>query len=406
MEELASTSRVIIRIAAETQFGKVPTTGNHRVIPANSESLTYGIDKTQSEEINPSRGVSDVIPTSASASGSISVELKASVYDSLIEAGLQGTWGTLPVAPIVGAVVTATEITATSGLPNLVPGQYFTLQATNGKNNGKLLRVDPASTPTSTRIKLDSALPGIADAAVNADAVVVSSRLRNGTTRRSFLVEKQFSDIGVFRAYTGMNVAGFTLNVAQGALTTGEFTFMGRAGLPKTTATKMPGTQQPTPEMRPMSGMTGSACYVWIDDKPLVGTYVSAVSLTLDNSLRMQNAMCSAGTDGVVGAVGIGNGQLVVSGSLTLYMSSEDTLYEEFVKNRNVKLGFTAFDTEGNGYVFTLPKVNIGTHETPTPGNNQDVMATINFTGLQINSAVPAMDGVVLLVDRVLAPTL
>ena len=122
MEELASTSRVIIRIAAETQFGKVPTTGNHRVIPANSESLTYGIDKTQSEEINPSRGVSDVIPTSASASGSISVELKASVYDSLIEAGLQGTWGTLPVAPIVGAVVTATEITATSGLPELVPG--------------------------------------------------------------------------------------------------------------------------------------------------------------------------------------------------------------------------------------------------------------------------------------------
>lgn len=404
MEELASTSRVIVGYAAETQFGKVPTTGNNKRIPMNSESLTYAIDKTQSEEINPSRGVSDVIPTSASASGGISVELKASTYDDLVEAGLQGTWDTADTTAIAGVVVTQAQITSTGDMPILLPGQYFMLQATGGKNNGKLLRVDPESTPTAQLIKLWAALPGIADAAVNADAVILASRLRNGTTRRSFFLEKFFSDTGIYRGYTGMNVAGFTLNAAQGALTTGEFTFMGRAGLPKTGATQLPGATQPTPDMRPMSGMTGSACYVWIDDKPIVGTYVSALTLTLDNGLRMQNAMCSAGTDGVVGAIGIGNGQLVVSGTLTLYLSNEDTLYDEFITNKNVKLAFTAFDSEGNGYVFTLTKANLGTHETPTTGNNQDVMATINYTGLQINSENAALDGAVLLVDRILAP--
>ena len=404
MAEFASSSRAVLRYAQETAFGVLPVAGDHYALPMTGESLNFALDKTQSEEINPNRGVTDVVATNASVSGSVNVELKASAYDKLIEAGMQGTWGAEAVTPL-DITVTAGKLTVAGGafpVANLVPGQFISIKTGNitALNYNRLLRISTdAGSISAQSLKLDPALPAGAETLTG--VTISSSRLRNGTTRRSYTVEKGFTDIGIMKAYTGMNVAGFTLNAAQGALTKGEFKFMGRAALPKTTATRLPGTEVTLPDTRPMSGMTGTVCNVWVNGAPLAGTAVNSISLTLDNNLRAQNAMCSADKDGIAGAIGIVNGQLTVSGSLEVYFSSEDTLYEEFVKNRNVSLAFTAFDSEGNGYVFQMPKVNISNNQANASGNNQDIMAKIDFTGLQIKSADAALNGVVLTIDRI-----
>lgn len=404
MSEFASSSRVVLRYAQETEFGVPPTTGDHNLLSMTGESLDFTIDKTQSEEINPDRGVTDVVATSASASGAVSIELKHSAYDELIAAGLQGVWNDATTAALE-ITATANELTIATGsfpVSKLVPGQFFGIQVANpsNKNHNRLLRISTASDAISAKsIKLDPALP--AEAGTMVGAKLSTSRLRNGIERRSYTIEKNFSDVGVFKAYTGMNVSGFTLNAAAGALTTGEIQFMGRNALPNAGATKMPGNLAVQPDSRPMSGMTGTVCAVWIDDAPLAGTYINSLALTLDNNMRQQNAMCTADENGVPGAVGIGNGQLAVSGTLEIYFSAADVLYTEFVTNKNIKLMFTMFDSEGNGYVVQLPKANISTHKANAAGNNQDVMATIEYTGLQTKSTEAAVNGAALIIDRI-----
>lgn len=405
MTDIASSSRLVLRYAPEAQFGVKPTTGNHKRIPLTGESLNYDISKTQSEEIVPDRGIADMIPTESSASGSVNIEMKASAYDDFIEAGLQGTWADLPTTNLdITVEADGVTLTATSGtFPTtlLSAGQFFALSITgNSPNKGKLFRISSAANSiTTTVLKLNAATPATPETLTGVH--LLGSRLRNGGTMRSFFLEKHFSDINTFRGYLGMNVAGFTVNASQGAITTGEIQFMGRSGTKPTNATQMPGTMQPLADTRPMTGMTGAVCGVWLEGAPLAGTYLSSLALTVDNGLRAQNAMCSADANGVAGAIGIGNGTFTAKANLEIYFTDEDTLYSEFVDNRNVELAWTAFDTEGYGYVFTLLRANITTHTVNGSGNNQDVMATIETNGLTFPSADAKLNGAVLVIDRI-----
>lgn len=405
MATLASTSLTVLRFAQETEFGVPPVGGTHRSLPMTGESLQYTIDKTASEEIDPDRGTADMVPTSAAVSGGVNIELKASAYDPLIEAGLQGTWK--PATPTATSVAftanaTGTRFTVPIKL-ELVKGQFFALQVeADDPNYRKLFRVarvsaDPSG--TGTEIDLDPATPAVPDSVSN--GAISVSRLRNGHVRRSFSVEKGQPDVDVFRMYTGMNVAGWTLNMAQGALSNGEIQFMGRKAMKSTAVSAMPGTLEPVPDRRTMTGMTGAVCGIWIDGKPIEDTFVASFTLTLDNNMRQQNAMCSSDEDGIPGAIGIGNGALSVSGSLEVYFSKKETLYSEYLENRNVEVAFTAFDTEGHGYVFTLPRANVTNNQSNSSGNNADVMATIELTGLRVKSTEESLNGAVLLIDRI-----
>lgn len=406
MADIASSSRGVLRYAPEAQFGVKPTSGDHKRIPFTGESLTYDITKTQSEEIDPDRGIADMVPTESSASGSINFEMKAGVYDEFIEAGLQGTWAELPTTSLTIEVgVDEVTLTATAGtfpVSLLSAGQFFGLSVPESDPHyRKLFRIsEAAGSITPTVLKLSSATPATAGTITGTH--LLGGRVRNGGKKRSFFIEKEFGDVETFRAYLGMNVAGFTVNASQGAITTGEIQFMGRSGMKSTGTTQMPGSPTPLPDTRQMTGMTGAVCGVWINGQPLADTFLSSLALTVDNNLRAQNAMCSADANGVAGAVGIGTGTFTANGSLEIYFTDEDTLYDEFVDNRNIELSWTAFDSEGYGYVFTLPRANITTHTVNIQGNNQDVLATIETTGLKTRSATdPKLEGAVLLIDRI-----
>lgn len=389
MATLASSSELRLRYVKETAFGVIPTTGEHKVLPLTGESLNYEIQKTESEELSPERGVADMTAVSSSASGGVSLELKASAYDDFIEAALQGTWSTQATGTDTIAI---TETTMTfTGNVTLVAGQFFALKGLpeSSPNKNKLFRVKSVAAKVVT---LHASTPAVAEASVT--ATVSASRLVNASVRRSFSLEKEFADIGVFRAYRGMNVSGFSLNAAQGSLTTGEISFMGRDGMESTRTTSLPATAATMPSRRTMSGMTGAACGIWLNGAPLAGTYMQSLSLTVDNNMRQQNAMCAA-ESGVPGAVGIGNGRFNANLTAEVFFTQEDTLYSEFVKNREVEISFTAFDTEGYGYVFTLARGNVASHTVNASGGDSDVMASIEVTGLKSAS------GLVLSVDRI-----
>jgi hypothetical protein len=399
---LASTSRVQLRYIKESTFGVIPVTGNPKELRVTGESLNYTVNKEMSAEINSSRGTTSMVPVSAESGGTLNAELSYAEYDELLSATLQDPWtvyGTNGVSTSFSATITATTITAavapttTSAFTNLRAGQWFTLTGTGTANDNKLFRVSKVTAPTSTVITLDVGTPGIAGGPF-ATTVLRTSRLTNGVTQPSYTIERESADTSEFFAYTGQTASSMSLNVATGALTTLEFTFLGKDVAVGTT-TRLPGTPVASQAYQIMSGAAGTSCALWYKGTPLTGTFVTSIALSYDNALRAQNAICS------LGAVDIGSGTINATIDLEIYFASGRAFFAEFLSNANSELAFTAFDVEGNGYVFTLPKVNVSSYTVNAGGKDDDLMASISLTALLDNANAVAALRKVMFIDRI-----
>lgn len=385
----------------EAAFGVTPTSGNYKRLRMTGESLAYEISKEASEEIDDSRTVSSMIPVSASASGGIEAEISYAEYDPLLEAVLQGSFDAFGVngvgATFTGdfTTTTITASVATSGASAftvLQKGQFFKLNAPGNVNDGAILRVSQSVAPTTTVITLSSATALVAATGV-ALCTISSSRLTNGANQRSFSIERQNSDIGEYWVYSGMTASSMDVSISSGARSTLSFAFMGKKAV-RDTATNLPGTAVESQGYDIHSGSTGPACYIWLDGAPLVGTYVQSVSLSYDNALRTQEAVCE------LSAIGIGSGTISLTGSLEIYFAN-GALFDKFIANTNVSFTVSTLDAAGNGYVISIPKANLSTLTTSAGGKDQDMMLSIEITALRDLANADADLRQLMFIDRV-----
>lgn len=399
MAKLASTSRVQLAYIKETVFGQTPTVGNGSALRFTGESLSYTLSKESSNEINAFRSVSSMVPTKAETSGSVNAELTYAEYDPFLAAALQDNFVTMGAAGVgtstdltftTTTITAATAPTGSSAFTSLQPGQYFTVKGT-GTNAGKVFRVSKTVAPTTTVITLDAATP--ATAGVVTAGNVAAARLSNGVTQPSFTLERQISEVGEYFNYKGMTVSSFKLNIAQGSITTCEFAFMGTQAS-NTQVTAMPGTLQASKAYDIMSGVSGTACSVLVDGAALTGTYVTSLALNYDNALRSQGAICN------LAAVGIGSGTIQCTVDVEFYFASGAKFFSEFVANKEIEFGFTAFDTTGNGYVFTLPAANVATYEVTAGGKDQDLAVKVQLNAMYDAANTNAALRKVLFIDR------
>ncbi len=399
---LASSSLVQVRYIKEASFGVTPAVGNPKNLRITGESLSYNLSKSSSEEINAYRAVTSMIATSAEASGSINAEMQFGEYDELMAGVLQSTWGafgTNGLGTAFSATLTASTITAgtatagTSLFTLLKAGQWFTLSGTGTANDGKLFRVSKVTPPTSTVITLDTGTPATPGGPYAATVLRVS-RLSNGTTQPSYTIERASTDTSEFFAFRGMTPSSLKLSISSGSLSTMEFAFMGRDAV-AANATTLPGVPVASQAFPIMSGVSGTACALWAKGAPLAGTFVNSISLSYDNTLRAQSAICS------LGSIGIGSGTINVTADLEVYFATGRAFYDEFLSNTDMEIAFTAFDTQGNGYVFTLPKANISSYSISAGGKDQDLMASISVTGLLDLGNADAALRKVMFIDRV-----
>lgn len=399
MPQLASTSRVQLAYIKETVFGQTPTTGNGVALRFTGESLTFTLSKESSNEINAFRSVSSMVPTKAETAGSVNAELTYAEYDPLLAAALQDNfvaYGTNGAGTSADLTFTATTITAaaaptgTSAFTNLVAGQYFMVKGT-GTNANKIFRVSKTVAPSATVITLDPATPGTIGNVTG--GAVSAARLSNGVTQPSFTIERQIPEVGEYFNYKGMTVSSFKLNIAQGAITTCEFAFMGTEAK-NTQVTALPGSLQASKAYDIMSGVSGTACSVMVGGTALTGTYVTSLALNYDNALRSQGAICN------LSAVGIGSGTIQCTVDVELYFASGAKFFSDFVANNEIEFAFTAFDTAGNGYVFTLPAANVATYEVTAGGKDQDLAVKVQLNGMYDAANATASLRKVLFIDR------
>lgn len=397
---LASSSAVSVRAIKEVTFGVIPVAGNSTDLRLTGESLTYDITKQSSNQINMTRTVSSMVPTTANASGGLQAEMHYQGLEAFLESVLQSAFvkfGTLglgvatPTTSISATTITATSATSGSSIfTSLQPGQWFRVVSV-GANNGKILRVHSTTAATTTVLTLDPNTPAVVSAGESIQ--IQAARLTHGITQTSWTLERYNSDIGVYLAYTGMTPSKLSVNIASGSLTSCSFDFMGKSAV-EGTATALPGTVQAAPAYDIHSGVSGATNAIWIDGAPVTGTYVKSVTLDFDNALRSQEAI------GTLGAVGIGSGTIQCTLSMQIYFADKD-LFTKFKANGASYIVFSSVDAAGNGYIFSVPVANISSWKSNAGGKDQDQMIDVSLTALSDDGNANAALRKLLFIDRI-----
>ena len=97
---------------------------------------------------------------------------------------------------------------------------------------------------------------------------------------------------------------------------------------------------------------------------------VTSLQLEIANNLRVQQAV------GLLGARGIGYGQLAVTGTAEIYFESL-ALLDKVIGHTASSFRVKLTDDVSNSYEFIIPKFYYGQPSKPISGNNQDVMLSL-----------------------------
>ena len=396
---LANTSLAQIRRIREVTFGVTPVAGNGGNLRVTGESFIFDVKKEESKELRADRQIGYVVPVSAGASGGFNFHLSYGEYDPELESTLQSVYAVYGINGVgttfvgtftANTIVPGANPTGSSAFTTLVRGQWFRL-ISSGSNNGRLFRVSSTVTPTAALITLDAGTPAIV-AATEAGCAIQASRLTNGILQTSFTYEKELPDVVQFFAFRGMTPGKVMLNFVSAALTDGSIEFMGKSST-RGVVTVLPGTTAPSRTGEIQSGATGVS-QIWEAGVPMTATFIKSLNLTVDNVQRSQEAI------GNFGYVGIGSGTLAVSATLEVYFET-GALYDKFLNNVYTSLIIGTQDPAGNGYILTLPRVNLTSSKITAGSKDQDLMASFELRALADDAnTIPALRRT-LFIDRV-----
>jgi hypothetical protein len=276
-------------------------------------------------------------------------------------------------------------------LTNLQVGQYFRIvdlttdSSVNPRNKGVFKVV--ARDATSITVPAGSF---VADAAPNKAVKLVTSRLTNGTSKKSFTLEVEHSDSQQFFAYRGMQVNKFDLDLSAGSFVTGSFDFIGRDSV-RAGVSSLPGTpvaSQSFPVVSAVSGVRG----LMLDGAEFnttYQTYIKNFKLMYDNKLIGLDAI------GVLGNADVLLGTIELKGSLQVYLS-DGSLYDDFLNSVRRNLSVLVQDPQGNGYVVTIPTLEFSSAKRSSGSNDQPVMLDLEWTAL-----MDAASGKSIFIDRI-----
>jgi len=208
--------------------------------------------------------------------------------------------------------------------------------------------------------------------------------LVNARDRKSFTLEKTFETGGtdVFRRYLGCIIGSLSLDITAKQIIKGQMSVLGRsydaANAIIAGATYVPANT--------LSVMNAAADFASLD---IGGTSpeitIKRLQLDITNNLRAQDKV---GTDALAG---IGLGQVVVTGVIDAYV--EDIQILDLIDDHTASsLIFTIGSVTNEKYTFDIPKLYLIAGDALTPGNNQDVMISMNFQGVYSNLGPSPLD--------------
>lgn len=282
-------------------------------------------------------------------------------------------------------VVTASAIQTTAGDwtdLGLVIGDWVKLTHAGTPAVDGVYRVNGTVTATDIPINNTAAAPGTAS--TGAGEVRVGGQLSNGVTQKSYTLERTYADQGspagttpLFEYLRGMVAGTFSLSASAKSLITSSFGFTGSTQNYDTnrvaSAVDRAATLSGSFQVLNSSSNVGDLSE---NGTPISGNnFVTEATIEVDNGLRERNAV------GSLGAVSIGAGEFMVTGTLNTYFDNK-TLAEKVVNNTLTSISLSFTDTAGNWLVFDMPKVKFSEGSPETGGKNDDVYLNLSYQAI------------------------
>ena len=372
----------------ENNWGEDPAARSPQIalreLRFTSESLNRPQETTVSEEIRSDRQVADIVRVSAEAGGDVGIEFSFGAHDDLFEGAFYNDW-TPEVEVNLGSPLTGT-VTIGPGSPvalnqiQLTQSPISALTLANAPA-GAFIRVGgSALSPTNDGFYQITANDGNGTLTVSpnfqafesgTNLTIEISHLRNGTTPKSFLLEKQFTDVSAFHYFTGQRVGTAELNIAVGAILNGQFTFLGKTAVAQGTTIAATSPALVTVASNDVFNSVDNIGNVLLDGVAAAVNFTE-ISFSIDNALRNQPAI------GQLEAVGIGIGRITVTGNLTAYFIN-NTFYNQYLNFDTVSLSFTV-TLGSNVYLVHFPSFKFTNATVVAEGNDQDVLVNMDFT--------------------------
>lgn len=373
---MASADLAVIKYVPEVTLGTTPAAALTKVNVTNF-NVNPQISTTTSTQISSTRSDIDLIQTSGKTSGDMGVEWQYAAYDAFLESALGGTFST-------AVAYTATTISAANAdnsfndsgagfsTANILPGHWIKVSGFTGGNIANNHK--PCQVVSVTTSKIVVAGITLVDDAAGESVKVVSHSLRNGTTKKSFTLEVENTDLTTtFQAYKGMVVNTASINATTGSIVNGSIGF---EGLTTTYGTTTVGTgAEVAATSNTVFNPTTSIGTIYVDGTALSGVCVKTVNLSTTNNTRDSQCL------GSLYPSNIQLGTLGVTGTINAYFSST-TLLNKFINGTAISLEYGFQDSSYNTFWVELPNVKFNTGALSGLSKNSDIMVDLTFTAL------------------------
>lgn len=198
-----------------------------------------------------------------------------------------------------------------------------------------------------------------------------------GATRKTFSVQKGFTDVSTYHLFKGVHAATGSIEIPEEGkitLTIGA-QCLGYTDASTSFVVGTPDGPTTTPFMSSLS--VGD---IKVDDVSLAGTAcISAMTVNIDNTVQLQRCLGS----GKLGPGAIIETEAAITGTMTLAWSAKAyQIWKEQIARTQFEVEFPITDSLGNAYTFNFPKVEID-GELPSGGKRDIIQATLNWTAVK-----------------------
>lgn len=193
---------------------------------------------------------------------------------------------------------------------------------------------------------------------------------------QSFTIERKInlSAGPEYQRFGGMVSDELTLNIAADDIIKGTVSMMGKFG--GRSGTAISGATYGAANTNAVMSASNQFGTLTATGLGSPAPRLSNLTLSLKNSLRGQRQL------GQVDNIGIAPGRCEVTGSFEAYFEN-GTLFDAYLNHDDVALSFILGSVTAKKYLFALPTIKLtGDPGIETGGNDQDVMAKMNFTAI------------------------
>ncbi len=362
MAEQADTNRTSLYFSVESTWNETPVTPTMRELPFVSDTLGHKKATVVPTTIRSDRAQEAIVRVGDEASGDINIEFRHTIYDDLIACVLGSTFTTVAISAgtdISAATAddsfnsAATQNFVSSGI---VVGMWIQVSGFATAANNGLFKV---LTVTTLKVTVDA---NLVNEAAGPAVSIAAKMVRNGTTKRSVLIEKRFNDVAQYQAFQGMRVGQMNLNLTSRQLVTGSFSFMGTKG--PLAGSTVAGSSSPaaTRAVYDASNNVG----VITEANTAFLTPITSLQLTINGNLRPQPAVANRYP------IGIGLGTMEITGSMEAYFENA-TVWNKFYNHTESSLHFRLTDSSSRHILVTIPSLLFSEGDLAISGQNADV---------------------------------